>query len=286
MATYIVGDIQGCFDPLRRLLDQVNFDPAQDRLWATGDLVNRGPKSLETLRFFHSLGDRALTVLGNHDLHLLAMARGHAQPKRSDTLSEVLNAPDRDILLDWLQSQPLLHYDRTLNIVLTHAGIAPQWSIEAALACADEVQGVLRSKQASVFFAQMYGNEPKAWSDTLRGPERWRVITNYLTRMRFVDASGALDLTNKKDPASAAPGTMPWFEHPTFKSQAVKQDSNKGADADVQPRIVFGHWASLNGKTRSKRFIALDTGCIWGSKLTAWRADDGVLLECVCHECQ
>jgi bis(5'-nucleosyl)-tetraphosphatase (symmetrical) len=285
MATYIVGDIQGCFDPLRRLLDQIHFDPAQDRLWATGDLVNRGPKSLETLRFFHSLGDRALTVLGNHDLHLLAMARGHAQPKRSDTLREVLNAPDRDMLLDWLQSQPLLHYDRTFNMVLAHAGIAPQWSIDVALACADEVQSVLRSKQASVFFAQMYGNEPKGWNDALRGPERWRVITNYLTRMRFVDARGALDLSNKKEPEHAAPGTMPWFEHPAFKAQTVKQESNNGADAGAPPRIVFGHWASLNGKTRSKRFIALDTGCIWGGKLSAWRADDGVLLECVCHEC-
>jgi bis(5'-nucleosyl)-tetraphosphatase (symmetrical) len=286
MATYIVGDIQGCFDPLRRLLDQIRFDPAKDRLWATGDLVNRGPKSLETLRFFHSLGNRALTVLGNHDLHLLAMAHGHAQPKRSDTLDAVLNAPDRDTLLAWLQLQPLLHYDPTLNIVLTHAGIAPQWSILTALACADEVQKVLRSKQAGTYFAQMYGNEPRAWSDELKGPERWRVITNYLTRMRFVDADGALDLGNKKGPESARPGTLPWFEHPAFKAHAVTSTVNNGHASTEPPRIVFGHWASLEGKTRAKRFIGLDTGCIWGGKLTAWRADDGVLLEYACHECQ
>lgn len=286
MATYIVGDIQGCFDPLQRLLDQIGFDATRDRLWSVGDLVNRGPKSLETLRFFHSLGDRALTVLGNHDLHLLAMARGHAQPKRSDTLNAILNAPDRDTLLDWLQSQPLLHYDPTLNIVLAHAGIAPQWSINTALACADEVQKVLRSTQAQAYFAQMYGNEPKVWSDTLTGPERWRVITNYLTRMRFVDAAGALDLGNKKGPEQANPGTFAWFKHPAFKDLAFKNDSNKTGQAVSKPRIVFGHWASLEGKTRSKQFIGLDTGCIWGGKLTAMRADDGVLLECVCHECQ
>jgi bis(5'-nucleosyl)-tetraphosphatase (symmetrical) len=286
MATYIVGDIQGCFDPLRRLLDQLRFDPVKDRLWATGDLVNRGPKSLETLRFFHSLGDRALTVLGNHDLHLLAMARGHAQPRRSDTLDAILNAPDRDMLLDWLQSQPLLHHDPALNIVLVHAGIAPQWSIDTAIACAEEVQQVLRSTQAQTYFAQMYGNEPKVWSDALRGPERWRVITNYMTRMRFVDAEGGLDLGNKKGPEEARSGTLPWFQHPAFKAHGVKKNSNKALHTPTQPQIVFGHWASLEGKTRSKQFVGLDTGCIWGGKLTALRADDGVLLECACHECR
>lgn len=286
MPTYIVGDIQGCFDPLRRLLDQIHFDPAKDRLWATGDLVNRGPKSLETLRFFYSLGDRALTVLGNHDLHLLAMAHGHAQPKRNDTLDAILNAPDRDTLLGWLQRQPLLHYDPVLNIVLIHAGIAPQWSISKAIDCADEVQRVLRSKQAGSYFAQMYGNQPNRWSDELAGPERWRVITNYLTRMRFVDADGALDLGNKKGPESARPGTLPWFEHPAFKAPAVTIPANNEKFGSAAPRFVFGHWASLEGKTGSKQFIGLDTGCIWGRKLTAWRADDGVLLECICHECQ
>jgi len=284
MATYIVGDIQGCFDQLCRLLDQIHFDAAKDRLWAVGDLVNRGPKSLETLRFFHGLGDRVLTVLGNHDLHLLAIAQGFAQPKRGDTLNAVLNAPDRDVLLTWLQSQPLIHYDADLNLVLVHAGIAPQWSIPAALACAEEVQSVLRSKQAATYFAHMYGNEPKSWSDSLQGPERWRVITNYLTRMRFVDAEGALDLGNKKGPEDARPGTMPWFKHPAFKGPSVKSAANNANHGTKSPRIVFGHWASLEGKTRSSRFIALDTGCIWGGKLTAWRADDGVLLECTCNE--
>lgn len=286
MATYIVGDIQGCFDPLRRLLDKLRFDPASDRLWATGDLVNRGPKSLETLRFFHSLGDSALTVLGNHDLHLLAMAHGHAQPKRSDTLDTILAAPDRDTLLEWLQGQPLLHYDQAFNVVLVHAGIAPQWSIETARACADEVQAVLRSEQAPRFFAHMYGNEPKVWSDKLHGPERWRVITNYLTRMRFVDAAGALDLGNKKGPDAARPGTMPWFAHPDIRTPAAKSAANTTGHGTKSPRIVFGHWASLEGNTGSSRFIGLDTGCIWGGKLTAWRADDGLLLECACNECR
>lgn len=286
MATFIVGDIQGCFDSLQRLLKQIRFDPARDRLWATGDLVNRGPKSLETLRFFHQLGDSALTVLGNHDLHLLAMAHGHAQPKRSDTLDAILAAPDRDTLLHWLQHQPLLHYDRDLDLVLVHAGIAPQWSMDAALNCADEVQQVLRSAQAPTYFANMYGNEPRLWSNTLRGPERWRAITNYCTRMRFVDADGGLDLRNKQAPESASKGTFAWFMHPAFQTSALKSNANNATDLSQTTRIVFGHWASLNGNTQSTRVIGLDTGCVWGGKLTALRADDGVLLECACSERQ
>jgi bis(5'-nucleosyl)-tetraphosphatase (symmetrical) len=283
MATYIVGDIQGCFDPLRRLLDRLRFDPASDRLWATGDLVNRGPKSLETLRFFHQLGDRALTVLGNHDLHLLAVAHGFARPRRGDTLDDVLNAPDRDALLGWLQAQPLLHHDKALNVVLVHAGIAPQWSIATAQRLADEVQSLLRSERAAEYFAAMYGNEPAIWSEQLEGPGRWRVITNYFTRMRFVDADGALDLSNKKGPGDARPGTLPWFSHPAFAITTAEPQICSGSDS-AMPRIVFGHWAALQGKTRSQRFIALDTGCVWGRSLSIWRADDGVLLECSCSE--
>lgn len=278
MATYIVGDIQGCYDELAGLLDQAGFDATRDHLWATGDLVNRGPRSLEVLRFFRQLGTHALTVLGNHDLHLLAIAHGCGTPRRGDTFDAILNAPDRDQLLHWLQRQPLLHYDRALDLVLCHAGIAPGWSITQAIRYAAEVEAVLASDQAATYFAHMYGNEPAAWDDSLIGPARWRVITNYCTRMRFVDHDGALDLGNKLAPQHAVEGTLPWFLHPAFEHAATDDERNGFS----QSRFVFGHWASLDGRTQSPRFIALDTGCVWGGKLTALRADDGVLLEWAC----
>ncbi|MET0377642.1 MAG: symmetrical bis(5'-nucleosyl)-tetraphosphatase, partial [Spongiibacteraceae bacterium] len=194
MARYAVGDIQGCFDPLRRLLDRVGFDPATDQLWSVGDLVNRGPQSLECLRFFRDLGTSARVVLGNHDLHLLAVAAGIRKLKRSDTLQPILDAYDAAELLGWVAQQPLFY--READYVLVHAGVPPQWTIDQTERLAAEVAAVLASSQRETYLRGMYGDEPVIWSDALQGPKRWRVITNYLTRMRFCAADGTLDLTH------------------------------------------------------------------------------------------
>jgi len=190
VAVYAIGDIQGCYRELRHLLEYLHFDPAQDRLWFTGDLVNRGPQSLETLRFIRGLGSAALTVLGNHDLHLLAAADNPARIKKRDTLNPIFDAPDRDELLLWLRQQPLLHHDAELNFTLVHAGLPPQWDLAQAQACAQEVEQVLRSAAHADFFAHMYGDQPDHWSDDLHGWERLRFITNCLTRLRYCDSEG------------------------------------------------------------------------------------------------
>ena len=251
MATYCVGDIQGCLDPLKRLLDHVNFNPANDQLWAVGDLINRGPQSLETLRFCCGLGDNFRTVLGNHDLHLLAVAHGVRPPNHKDTLNEILSAPDRDELLYWLQQQPLLIHDA--GYVLVHAGIPHIWDIEQAKQLATEVETVLKSDLAGEYFSTMYGNEPYLWSDSLTGTTRWRLITNYLTRMRFCTADGTLDLENKSTPDKPPKGFKPWYQH----------KSRKTADT----KIVFGHWAALQGQDCGPNLFPLDTGCVWGGPL-------------------
>lgn len=255
MRTFVVGDIQGCYQSLSSLLTKVNFDPESDRLWAVGDLVNRGPQSLEVLRFCHDLGDSFKTVLGNHDLHLLAIARGCAEPRKSDTLDEILNAPDRDHLLDWLQSQPLFFTDDEHQVALVHAGIPPQWSPDDAQQYAGEVATVLRSSEAKRFFSNMYGNQPDLWDDSLEGPDRWRLITNYLTRMRFCSAEGRLELSQKDKPDTAPDGFLPWYNLP--------------GNIRENQRILFGHWASLEGKVNTPQLQALDTGCVWGGSLTA-----------------
>jgi bis(5'-nucleosyl)-tetraphosphatase (symmetrical) len=268
MSTYCVGDIQGCLDQLYRLLQSAKFKPGRDRLLVAGDLVNRGPDSLATLRFIHSLKGSAQIVLGNHDLHLLACWHGHRDPARKDTFEEVLDAPDCAKLMNWLQSQPLLHFEKKYKALIVHAGIPPIWNLQQALEYAAEVQAVLKDERADSFFAAMYGNSPDRWSGSLKGPDRWRVITNYLTRMRFCSSKGKLDLNAKEGPGEAPDGYSPWFDLP-----------NTGLK---RHKVYFGHWAALMGETNSKQFIGLDTGCVWGGQLSMVRLDDG---ERFCEDC-
>ena len=257
MATYAIGDIQGCYDSLQRLLELIQFDPAQDRLWLAGDLVNRGPDSLAVLRFAKQLEDVATVVLGNHDLHLLAVHMGGHTLKSKDTLQAIFDADDGEQLLQWLRHQPLLHCER--NWCMTHAGLPPQWSIEQAQQLAREVEHVLRSDDAASFLAAMYGNQPDCWQDDLEGIDRQRSIVNYLTRMRFVDAQGRLNLDAKEGVGKAPDGFAPWFSYP-------RQSAGT--------RLLFGHWAALEGRTDCHDIFALDTGCVWGGQLSALRLDD------------
>jgi bis(5'-nucleosyl)-tetraphosphatase (symmetrical) len=260
MPTYAIGDIQGCFDEFQQLLTVIQFDADSDTLWFTGDLVNRGPCSLEVLRFVKELGNRHVTILGNHDLHLLAVAYGVKSLHRGDTLEKVLSAPDRDELLDWLRQRPILHDDRTLDYVMTHAGLAPPWSLKEARSLAQEVEIVLRGTQPEYFLRDMYGNTPDKWSERLTGIERLRCIVNYFTRMRFCYADGRLDLSYKGEIAGKPHELIPWFDLPDR--------------ANVSERIIFGHWAALGGKITSSNLFALDTGCVWGNCLTAMRLED------------
>ena len=259
MATYAVGDVQGCCDELEALLRALNFDPSGDRLWFVGDLVNRGPRSLEVLRLVRGLGEVAVVVLGNHDLHLLAVARG-AAPLRpaDDTLAPILAAPDRGALLDWLQSRPMLHHDDTLGVTMIHAGLPPQWDIGLARRCAAELEAALRSEHSGRLFKDMYGNQPDRWSDALAGVDRLRFITNALTRLRACDASGRMLLKLKGPPAGMPAGALPWFDVPGRRSAGA--------------RIVCGHWSAL-GYHDAGGVTVLDTGCVWGGRLTALRLD-------------
>jgi bis(5'-nucleosyl)-tetraphosphatase (symmetrical) len=256
MATYAIGDIQGCFATLQKLLEYIEFDPAKDSLWFTGDLVNRGPQSLATLRYVKQLGNKHRTVLGNHDLHLLALAHNAHPGWKDDTLSDILTAPDRDELLAWLASRPFLHYDKTLKYCLVHAGLAPAWSLSTAQALAEEMSRVLQSDTAADFFKNMYGDTPLQWTENLTGFDRWRCITNYFTRMRFCNADGSLDLTYKGNLASRPQTLLPWFNTPHRQNAELN--------------IIFGHWAELNGVTHTPHVYALDTGCVWGFTLTAY----------------
>ncbi len=232
MAVYAIGDLQGCYDSFRCLLDELDFNPDKDRLWLTGDLVNRGPKSLKTLRFVRGLGKTAKVVLGNHDLHLLAVANGIGDSTdRFGSLSKTLKADDCDELLDWLRRRPLAHYSKKLNTLLVHAGLPPQWSIRKTLACADEVETRLRSRSYLKFLGKMYGNSPNRWSGDLGGNKRLRFIVNCLTRIRMVDKKGRLDFEHKGPPDDARKGLIPWFE--------VEDPAWGGT------RIVFGHWSAL-----------------------------------------
>ena len=258
MSTYAIGDIQGCFDELKALLELIQFGDL-DKLWFCGDLVNRGPKSLETLRFIRGLGSQAVTVLGNHDLHLLAVHHGFAKAKRSDTLNAILTAPDRNELLAWLQQQPLIYTDTQLGFTMTHAGIPPAWSIKKAHRLAKECQNALRENPTN-YFAHMYGNQPNTWSDSLQGPERLRVITNYFTRMRFCTPQSELEFASKGGLESQPDGFYPWF---SLREQRFPND-----------KLVFGHWAALEGHTGTQQIHALDTGCVWGGALRALRLED------------
>jgi len=261
MTTYVIGDVQGCFDALERLLTAIHFDSSRDILWFTGDLVNRGPQSLEVLRFIKTLGEaRQKTVLGNHDLHLLAVAYGVRELHHDDTLQAVLAAPDRNELMDWLRHRPLLYEDKNTGFVLTHAGLAPAWSLKQARLLAQEVEAVLRGNTPAYYLKQMYGNQPDLWEDRLTGIERLRCITNYLTRMRLCHPDGRLELSYKGRIDTMPPGLIPWFDVPDRANSNVK--------------ILFGHWAALGGKADVSNVYPLDTGCVWGNCLTAMRLED------------
>ncbi len=264
MATYAIGDIQGCLQPLKKLLKKIHFNADQDRLWIAGDLINRGPESLQTLQFLYEIRENITVVLGNHDLHLLAVAAGFKKPTPSDTLDDILNAPERDSLLNWLKQQPLIHRDSTLNYTMVHAGIPPQWSISESLRYAKEVENILASENVNSFLSVMYGNEPNNWDESLTGMDRLRLITNYFTRMRFCTPSGELELKTKSYISDAPTGYYPWFDIENRKS---KNDN-----------IIFGHWAALQGKTNQENIFALDTGCVWGGTLTAMRLEDRAII--------
>jgi len=268
MAVYAIGDLQGCHAEFMALLEQLHFDPAHDRLWLTGDLVNRGPASLETLRAVRSLGSSTTVVLGNHDLHLLAMAWAPRTVRRRETeLQQVLDAADAGELLDWLATRPLLHRDPELRWTLVHAGLPPQWSLADAEACAREIEAALGERPAE-FMAEMYGDLPDRWSPALGGFGRLRFAVNCLTRLRYVDADGCLLLGLKGPPNEAPPGAIPWFRHP--------------ARATRGERILFGHWSAL-GYLNEPGIRCLDTGCVWGGALCALRLDreeEPLMLPC------
>jgi bis(5'-nucleosyl)-tetraphosphatase (symmetrical) len=268
MTTYVIGDLQGCCGQLQALLDKIHAATPEPQLVFVGDLVNRGPQSLATLRLVRSMGNSARTVLGNHDLHLLAAAHGIRKPHRSDTIDDILNAPDRDELLDWLRQQPLVLSIKDYLIV--HAGVMPQWTPQQVLSLAAEVEAVLRGPDWTDFLRQMYGNTPARWDDSLQGMDRLRCIVNAMTRMRFCKPDGEMDFS-KEGPEATPPGTMPWFDVPGRRTATTP--------------IVFGHWSTL-GLLLRPDVIALDTGCIWGGKLTALRLDDRSILQVDCPQHQ
>ncbi|WP_382160458.1 symmetrical bis(5'-nucleosyl)-tetraphosphatase [Hydrogenophaga sp. UC242_50] len=254
MALYMIGDVQGCDAALGRLLDDIGFSPSRDTLYLLGDLVNRGPASLAVLRRLIALDGAAHCLLGNHDLHLLATAHGVRKPHRSDTVGDILAAPDREALLDWLRARPMALFEH--GWLMVHAGVLPQWDVAGTLALAGELQAVLRSADWTGFLQEMYGNEPPLWSDSLRGAARLRVIVNAFTRLRFCTAQGVMEF-DTKDSAGAAPeGFMPWFDVPGRRTEGVP--------------IAFGHWSTL-GAVQRHDLQALDTGCVWGGCLTAAR---------------
>jgi bis(5'-nucleosyl)-tetraphosphatase (symmetrical) len=267
MAIYAIGDVQGCFEELTALLEVIGFDRSSDRLWFVGDLVNRGPASLATLRFVRDLGERALTTLGNHDLHLLAVAHGFAKARADDTLAEVLAAPDRDSLLGWLRYRPMLHVEA--NHVLVHAGLLPQWEIAKAKALAEEVEAELRGPGYREFLSQLYGSRPDRWSDGLHGIERLRVIVNAMTRLRFCTAEGVMEFSSKGETEAGPPGYFPWFEIPGRKS--------------ANHTVICGHWSAL-GLRIAPNLIALDSGCVWGGVLSAIRLEDRRLYQVPCAD--
>ena len=262
MSDYAVGDIQGCYAEFRQLLDLIAFDPARDRLWLVGDLVNRGPESLSVLRTVRELGDSAITVLGNHDLHLLTVAAGHRRAHGDDTLVGILDAPDRDELLAWLRARPLVAIDG--EWLLVHAGLLPSWTPEIALLLSREVEAMLASDGHDDFLRHLYGDEPARWDETLRGYDRLRVIVNACTRLRFCTADDAIALGEKRGPDHTPVGFAPWFMHPGRKSAGVT--------------VLCGHWSTLE-LMLAPNVLMLDSGCVWGGTLTAVRLDDRRLFQ-------
>lgn len=272
MTVYAIGDLQGCLDQFQALLDKIDFDPANDRLWLAGDLVSRGPKSLETLRYVRSLGDAVVAVLGNHDLNLLAVAEGKGRNNSKDRIEPVLNAPDRDELLTWLRYRPLLHYDQEVGYAMVHAGLAPQWTFGEALACALEVEACLRGSDYVELLENMYGSEPDLWQPQLGGWERMRFSINCFTRLRYCNADGRLELGAKGAPGSQPPQLYPWFRVP--------------GRANADTRIVFGHWSTL-GVHIGDNVFGMDSGCVWGGHLSALSLDESqrlIRVECPAHQ--
>lgn len=263
MAVYAIGDVQGCAEPLQALLGRIGFTPERDRLWFTGDLVNRGPGSLDVLRFVKSLGDAATVVLGNHDLHLLAVWAGQGHLNPGDTLDPVLEAPDVDELMHWLRRRPLLHHDPGLGYLMVHAGIAPEWDLATAIRCARELESALRGPDYVEYLGNIYGNQPDRWSESLSGYERLRYVTNVFTRMRCCDENGALRLDFKGEPGRIPAGYVPWFRVPGRRYRG--------------PTVICGHWSAL-GFHDGDGILALDTGCLWGGALTAARLDGERLI--------
>ena len=262
MAVYAVGDIQGCYDPFRELLDAIRFNPDKDTLWLTGDLVNRGPKSLKTLRYVKAMGDSVVTVLGNHDLHLLALAAKQlSNGDRFESLQKILKAKDSDELLHWLRHRPLAHYDESMDTLLVHAGTHPDWTAQQTLARAAEVEAELSGDEFKSLLGNMYGNTPADWSGKLKGYERLRFIINCLTRMRMMTNKMRLNMSHSGPPYRARKNLVPWydFEDPAWSGT----------------RIVFGHWSAL-GLVVLPDLVSLDTGCVWGRQLTAVRIDKRV----------
>jgi bis(5'-nucleosyl)-tetraphosphatase (symmetrical) len=269
MAIYVVGDLQGCLDPLKAVLERAAFDPARDRLWLVGDLVNRGPQSAAVLRFLRELGDAAIALLGNHDLYLLAVAAGvPPKTRESDTINDVLGAPDVAELIEWLRQRPLMHVEG--NYAMVHAGLLPQWSVATARSLAADVEVELAGPDWRAFLQHLFGNQPAKWADSLSGWDRHRIVINAMTRMRYLTADGAIDLKPKGPPELAAPGLQPWY---------------LAADAGWRSHtILFGHWSAL-GLRDMGQVVALDSGCVWGAQLTAMRLDDRQVFQVPCVGC-
>ncbi|SAK89823.1 diadenosine tetraphosphatase [Caballeronia glebae] len=253
LAPLVFGDLQGCYDPFQRLLRKAAREPGAP-LWFAGDLINRGPKSLETLREIIALGSRATVVLGNHDLNLLSVAAGLRKPKKGDTLDEILEAPDAADLIEWVRHKPVAHFEN--NVLMVHAGVLPQWDATMTMELAHELEQALRAPNWKETLATLYGNEPHRWDDSLKGADRLRVIYNALSRIRFCTPEGAMEFANNGGPDAAPPGYMPWFDVPNRRTQDVT--------------IVFGHWAALGLMIRDD-VLCLDSGCVWGNKLSAVR---------------
>ncbi|HYF41130.1 MAG TPA: symmetrical bis(5'-nucleosyl)-tetraphosphatase [Ramlibacter sp.] len=269
MALYLIGDVQGCDAALGKLLDKLAFSPSRDRLFMLGDLVNRGPDSAAVLRRLMALGDGARCLLGNHDLSLLAVAHGCRAPHRNDTMDPVLLADDRDAMLDWLRHQHMAIHEH--GLLMVHGGVLPQWDLAQVMALAGEAEAVLRGPGLAGFLRQMYGNEPAQWDDSLAGADRLRVIVNALTRLRFCTSEGVMDLKASGTPQQAPEGFMPWFDVPGRKTAGL--------------RIAFGHWSTL-GFVQRPDILSLDTGCVWGGCLSAWRLDTEELVQVQCEQAQ
>ena len=265
MATYVVGDLQGCYDALQRLLDKARFDPAADELWCPGDLVNRGGQSLQTLRLLHSLGERFRCTLGNHDLYLLRENwRFPDGGCRNAEMEQILQAPEREQLMNWLRAQPLARWNDEHQFLMVHAGVVPQWDAEQALTCADEVSQYLQGPKAWKFYRKMNRNRVRRWHDDRTGWRRRKLIANILTRMRFCDRNGKLYTSASGPPGSQPKGYKPWFKHKHRKTRGTT--------------VVFGHWAAL-GLHLKKHLVGLDSGCVWGGRLSAWHVEENRIIQ-------